>query len=603
MNKSFDYNNNFSIYTRLFKEVFLPKTPHFIIAIFFMLLSAGSVAYRAYLIKPAIDQVFLNKSSIALIIITIKLIVVAVIIGISTYLENYIMHKTTEDISVNYKEKLFKKLINFDMDYFQNKSSHKILDQFNDISGLMSALNIILTGLIRHFVTIIALTILMLKQNILLSFITFIGFPIIIYPIYYIGTKLRMLASEERELSGQLNSIMGESLSLIKTVKSNNCEDKETKKFEHTLHTAHKLSLKIIRQSLITSPLVEMAASIGFAGVIWYGGSLVMKGSMQTDAFFTFLAGLLSIYKPAKSFAGLDVEMQSAIISAKRLFIVLDKQNLLKEKKDAVDLPNIKGDILFKNVSFGYPFHDKNEPLVTTENSNFKLYEKTAINNINLNIKHGTKTALVGYSGSGKSTIFNLILRFYDPNEGEIFIDDQNIKDITINSLRKNISVITQDTLLFTGTVKDNVKYGTFDATDEEIIEACKKSHADVFIDELEDGYNTIIGSNGYILSAGQKQRILIARAILKNAPILLLNEATSSLDPISENLIQKALNNLMKDKTTIIIAHNLETIQNCDNIFVLEEGNIVEYGKHAELLKKNGVYANLYKNQFEKIM
>ena len=602
MNKKFNYDNDFSIYLRVFKEIFLPNMHYFIIAIILMLICAGSVAYRAYLIKPAIDELFLQKDRSALITIPLRLIAVAVILGFATYLENYIMHKTSEDIALSYKEKLFSKLVNLDMDYFQNKNSHKILDQFGDVNGMMTALSIVLTGLVRQFITIVSLIVLMFNQSVSLSCIAFIGFPLIIYPIFYIGRKLRKLAQIGRELSGDLNSTMGESLNLIKLVKANNCEEEEIKKFDRVAHTSHKLSLKMVRKALITSPMIEMAGSIGFAGVIWYGGLLVIKDLMTTGAFFAFITALLSIYKPAKSFAGLNIQMQTALVSARRLFIVLDKENTLKNSKNAIDITNVKGDIEFKNVSFSYPIHDKEEPLVSLDNFE-KLSDKNALKNINLTIKNGTNVALIGHSGAGKSTIFNLILRFYDPINGGIFIDGHNLKDITIESLRKNISVVSQDVQLFNASIKDNVKYGTPNATDEEVINACKIANADEFIEELEDGYDTILGPNGSLLSGGQKQRISIARAILKNAPILLLDEATSSLDPISENLIQKALKQLMEGKTTIIIAHKLTTIQNCDKIFVLQEGEIVEEGEHNELFKKKGIYTDLYKKQFEKVM
>ncbi len=600
MVKKFNYDSNIEIYKRVIKEAFVPNIWYFSVAIVLMLIGAGSVAYRAYLIKPAIDQVFLDKDTTALIIIPLKLIAVAVILGFTTFLESYIMNKTTANINIGYQRRLFSKLIGFDMDYFQNKSSHRILDQLGDISGLMTALNLILTGLIRQFFTIVSLIILMFNQSVSLSCIAFIGFPLIVYPVYLIGRKLKDLAAKGREISGNLGAIMGESLSLIKLVKSNNCEDHEISKFDKIVKMSYNLSMKMVRKSLITSPMMEMAGSIGFAGVIWYGGLSVINGNMTTGAFFTFMTALLSIYKPAKSFAGLNIQMQTALVSARRLFIVLDKENVVKDDKKAVSLTKVKGDIEFNKVRFSYPFHDKDEPLVVLGN-NTMVSDRVALDDVSFKINHGSSVALVGHSGSGKSTIFSLILRFYDPISGSIKLDGHDIKDITIKSLRDSISVVSQEVLIFNASVKDNVKYGTFDATDEQIIEACKMANADEFIDELEDGYDTILGPNGCVLSGGQKQRISIARAILKNAPILLLDEATSALDPISEKLIQKALNRLMKDRTTIIIAHRLTTIQNCDNIFVLQEGKLRESGNHEELLEKNGLYANLYKKQFEK--
>ena len=358
--------------------------------------------------------------------------------------------------------------------------------------------------------------------------------------------------------------------------------------------------MKMIRKSLITSPMMEMVGSIGFAGVIWYGGYSVINGTMTSGSFFTFIAALFSVYKPAKSFAGLNIQMQTALACARRLYIVLDRENAIKDKENAIDLQNVKGDVELKNVVFNYPFHDKNEQLISLDNVE-RLSDKVALDNISLKIEHGKSVALVGHSGSGKSTIFKLLLRFYDPIKGYVNIDGTNIKDITLKSLRRNISVVSQDVLIFNASVWENIKYGTFDATNEQIIQACKMANADEFINELEDGYDTILGPNGCVLSGGQKQRISIARAILKNAPILLLDEATSALDPISEKAIQKALATLMKDRTTIIIAHRLTTVQNCDKIFVLQEGHLMEQGNHEELLNLNGLYANLYKKQFEK--
>ena len=600
MSNKVNYNNNFYILQRIIKEAILPNIIPFSIAIILMIIGSASVAYRAYLIKPAIDDVFTDKNTTALILIPLQLIGVAILIGFTTFLDNYLMSKTTTNINWSYQRKLFKKFLYADMDYFQNKSSHKILDQLGDITGLMTAMTLVLNNLIKQFFTIISLIGLMFYQSITLSLLAFIAFPIIIYPIYYIGRKLRSLASKGRELSANTSASMGETMNLIKLVKSSGAEEYEMAKFDNIIQKNYKLAMKTVRKSLITSPMMEMAGSIGFAGVIWYGGMAVINGTMTTGAFFTFITALLSVYKPAKSFAGLNVQMQTALVSARRLFIVLDKENKIKDKENAIELNNARGDLKFIDVHFSYPFHDKNEELVSLD-ENTKLSEKPALNGINLDIHHGTSVALVGHSGSGKSTIFNLILRFYDPTKGEILLDNHNIKDITIKSLRKHISIVSQEVLIFNASVKDNIRYGHKDITDEQIIEACKKANADEFINELEDGYDTILGPNGCLLSGGQKQRIAIARAIIQDSPILLLDEATSALDPISEKLIQKALAELMKDRTTIIIAHRLTTVQNCDKIFVLQEGQLMEAGNHEELLAKNGLYAKLYKKQFEK--
>lgn len=600
MNKNFNYDSNLAIYKRIIKEALLPNIFYFSIAIVLMLICSASVAYRAYLMKPAIDDVFVSKNIYSLMIIPLKLIGIAVLLAASTVIESYIMNKTNMNISISYQKKLFSKLLGFDIDYFQNKSSNKVLTQFADIEGLMSALNLLLTGLIKQFFTIVGLVGLMFYQSFSLSCIAFIGFPLVIYPVYLIGRKLKKLANKGREIGADLGSTMGESMNLIELVKSNNCEEYEMNKFTNVIQKSYKLSMKMIRKSLITSPMMEMVGSIGFAGVIWYGGYSVINGTMTSGAFFTFIAALFSVYKPAKSFAGLNIQMQTAIACARRLYIVLDRENAIKDKENAIDLQNVKGDVELKNVVFNYPFHDKNEQLISLDNVE-RLSDKVALDNISLKIEHGKSVALVGHSGSGKSTIFKLLLRFYDPIKGAVNIDGTNIKDITLKSLRRNISVVSQDVLIFNASVWENIKYGTFDATNEQIIQACKMANADEFINELEDGYDTILGPNGCVLSGGQKQRISIARAILKNAPILLLDEATSALDPISEKAIQKALATLMKDRTTIIIAHRLTTVQNCDKIFVLQEGHLMEQGNHEELLNLNGLYANLYKKQFEK--
>jgi subfamily B ATP-binding cassette protein MsbA len=339
-----------------------------------------------------------------------------------------------------------------------------------------------------------------------------------------------------------------------------------------------------------------MMGTIGFACVILYGGISVVKGNSTAGDFFTFLTSLLSAYKPAKSFSGLNVKMQNALMSARRYFLMMDRKNNVEE--GSVELGKVVGNLFFKDVCFSYPltnFRNNNDFDAGIE----EKLDKEVLHNITLDIKSGRSYALVGHSGSGKSTIFNLVLRFFDITKGEILIDNTNVKDLTFKSLRDNISLVSQDIKLFNDTIYNNIKYAKEDATEEEIMRASKLANADEFVGSLRNGYNTIIGPSGSMLSGGQKQRISIARAFLKNSLILLLDEATSALDPISENLIRESINSLMLNRTTIIIAHRLSTIINCDHIFVLEQGRLMEQGKHSELLALDGVYKKLHDKQF----
>ena len=374
----FNYNSSIQIYWRIIKEAFIPNAHWFLLSIILMSLNASSVAYRAYLIKPAIDKVFLEKDINALIIIPIKIIAIAIFVSVSGYLDGYFMAKTTGNINIKYKNKLFKKLINSDIDYFQNKSSHKIASLFDDINGLMTALNLVVTGLVKQFFTMIGLIGVMFYQNFFLSCFAFVGFPVVILPVYYLGRNLKKIAQRGRDIASSLNEVMGESLNLIELVKSNSSELYEMNKFKRFLNTTYRISIKMTMKSLITSPMMELAGTIGFALVIWYGGNLVIKGSLTTGAFFTFITALFSIYKPAKSFAGVNIQIQNALTCAKRLFIVLDREPKIKDKENPIILDKVEGNIDFENITFFYPFHDKNEPLVL-ESKNNKLSNKIAL--------------------------------------------------------------------------------------------------------------------------------------------------------------------------------------------------------------------------------
>ncbi|GMO57888.1 MAG: ABC transporter transmembrane domain-containing protein [Rickettsiales bacterium] len=599
--KSFNYDSNLAIYLRILKEAFLPNTLKFLFAMAFMMIASSTIAYRAYLIKPAIDKVFVSKDQVALFFIPIQLILVALGSSIATIVHQLLMQRTVTNISIKYQKSLFENLINTDVDFYSNKGSYKIMDLFNDVNGLLSALNLVFTGFIKEFFSIFGLLALMFFQSPKLAVISMIGFPLVIIPFRMLSKRLKKIAKTGMELGGTTNQTIGEAFSLIELIKSSAMESREVRKFNRIALRNFKNSMQMAALNLVNSPMMEMAGTLGFAGVLWVGGKQVIEGTMTSGTFFTFITAALSVYKPAKSFGNIGQNLQRTLLSARRLFITLDAVPLVRDSKNAVELENVKGDIELKNVYFKYQIHEKNEALIE-ENRKIIFAEKYALNKVNIAIKRGENVALVGHSGSGKSTIFKLLQRFYDVSEGSLQVDGIDVRDLTLHSLRKNISVVSQDVALFNASIKENIKYGAHGVNEKDIINACEMANAMEFIDEMKDGLDTMLGPNGALLSGGQKQRVSIARAILKNAPILLLDEATSALDPISEKLIQTALAKLMKGKTTIAIAHRLSTVQNCDKIFVMKQGEVIEVGNHDELMEKGGHYSILYKKQFEKI-
>jgi ABC-type multidrug transport system fused ATPase/permease subunit len=341
-----------------------------------------------------------------------------------------------------------------------------------------------------------------------------------------------------------------------------------------------------------------MVGTIGFAAVVLYGGMSVIHGNSTAGDFFLFMTALFSSYKPAKSFSGVNIKLQNAIACARRYYIILDRENSVREAENPIVLDNVKGNIVFENVDFKYPVSNFSGDSVV-ENESEELESKYTLKNLNLNISSGKSYALVGHSGSGKTTIFKLLLRFYDVTDGRILIDGCDIKDLSFRSLRNNISLVGQDVKLFNSSIFENIRYANTDTSQSDVLRVAKMANVDEFVNNMTNGYSTMVGPDGVLLSGGQKQRISIARALLKNSPILLLDEATSALDPISEELIQNSLKILMKGKTTIIIAHRLSTIVNCDHIFVLENGKLKEEGSHKELIALDGVYKNLCNKQF----
>lgn len=578
-----NYQDNFYLIGRLFKTYVFPYKYKFFLSILLMFVIAGTTASQAYLVKPALDEVFVNKNQAALIIIPVAIMIITVVKALSTYGQTLLMGYVTIFITADLRKELYNHFIYSDISTLNRTSSGEIITKIMiDINRIVGGISVAVNGFIKQLITLVALVGVMFYQSLELAMIAFIGFPLAIYPVYKIGKRLRHLSFGDQAMAQKFIAQMDDSLQYGKLVKSYNCEDFEVKRMGNIIDSLVKIGKKITRFSLISSPFVEMMGGVGIALVIWYGGFKVMNGETTPGAFFSFFTAMMMAYKPLKSVSGMNAGIQLGLGGTERFFETVDQKPKIVDGPNAKNIEDVKGDIEFKNVEFRY------------------IEDRTALNSLNLKIESGKVVALVGPSGGGKSTIMSMILRFYDPCSGEVKLDGNNLKDLTIKSLRKSMSVVNQEVMLFDDTVIENIRYGKEDATEEEIIEAAKLAEADEFIQDLPEKYHTQVGQNGVMLSGGQRQRIAIARAILYNSPILLLDEATSALDPISEHLVKNALTKLMRGKTTVVIAHRLSTVMHADKICVVMNGKIVEEGKHKDLLDKNGEYANLYHKQFE---
>jgi len=578
-----NYNSTPYLIKRISLETIKPHWKMLTVSIILMLVIAGTTSFHAWLIKPALDSVFVEKDYHALIYIPIVVLIVTAIKGFATYFQllsmNYINLRITSDLRI----KLYRHFITSDISKLHSKSSGDMIASIiNEISAVVNLISISLNGFVKQFFTLFALIVVMFNQSLELSLVAFIGFPLAVYPIYKLGRKLRNLSFKNQEMASKFNSQMSDTLQYSKLVKAYHCEEFEISRMSQIIESIYKVGKKISRISLVSSPFMESLAGFGVAAVIWYGGHQVISGKTTPGAFFSFFTAMMMAYRPLKSLSGMNSSVQMGLASATRLFSLLDEKPKIIDKPNAIDLKNIRGDIEFSNVKFSY-----------TDN-------KVALDNISFKVEAGQSVALVGHSGGGKSTIMSMILRFYDPKQGQVKLDGNNIADITLKSLRNSMSVVNQEVMLFDDTILENIRYGKTDATEQEIINAAKMAEADEFIQELPEKYHSKVGQNGILLSGGQRQRIAIARAILYNAPILLLDEATSALDPISEKLVKDAINSLMKGRTSLIIAHRLSTIIHCDKIIVIANGRVVEEGSHKQLIEKNGAYANLYLKQFE---
>jgi len=577
---------NSEILKRLYKNYTSKYLKRIILAGFFSILVAGSTSAVAYLLDPAIKKVFLDKDQTLIYLIPLAIIIAFTMKGASLYFAKTNMIHVAEHVKKNIQKDMVKSLINADTKIIDSKHTGKIISNITvDTSLIVNLVSVVLLNLFKDTLTLIGLLGVMFYQNWKLTLIAIIMIPCASYASQKLGKKMGQISTRSMVSAGFLTTHLVEVFKnhkLIKIFQQENYEySRLTDKLNHLREIAKKTSKIFVR----VSPIMETLTGIMIALLIFYSGKLIMKDELDINNFFSFLAAMMLSYQPVRSLATLNMGIQTGLSAAKRILPVIDERIEIKDKNNAKKLILNKGQINFENVNFTYDLENQIQIL----------------NNISIKIDAGKMTALVGLSGSGKSTILNLIPRFYNILSGDIKFDGQSINDVTINSLRSEISLVSQDTTLFDDTIKKNIAYAKLDASDEEIIEASKKSYAHEFIEKLPNKYDTQIGENGLRLSGGEKQRISIARAMLKKSSIILLDEATSSLDSDTEQKIQEALELLTKDKTTVVIAHRLSTILNSDKIYVISAGKVVANGKHQELLNKSEIYKNFYDKQITK--
>ena len=555
------------------------------LAAFFSIMVAGATSSIAWLLDPAIKKIFIDKDETLIFLIPALIVITFSAKGISLYLAKATMINVGEEIKKLLQFDMVSSLIRADTKLIDTKHSGKFISNLTyDVTHITNMLSDAILAIFKDTLTLIGLLIVMFYQNWKLSLIAIIMIPLASTAAKSLGKRVGKVATEAQQRSGFLNSYLIEIFKNHKLIKIFQKEKYEIKRSDEHLEILKNKNAKIRTVYVRVSPVMETFTGIMIAILIFYSGKLIIKNEIDINNFFSFLAAMMLAYQPVRSLATVNMAISQGLSAAARILPIIDNENQVKDKDEAIDLKINNANIKFKNVFFKY---DENNPVI--------------LNGIDLDIEGGKMSALVGLSGSGKSTIMNLIPRFYNAKSGDIQIDSQSIYDVKIKSLREKISLVSQDTTLFDDTIKNNIAYANLDASESEIIEAAKLSYCDEFINELPKKYETIIGENGIRLSGGEKQRISIARAILKKSQIILLDEATSSLDSETEEKIQSAIDVLTKNKTTIVIAHRLSTVLNSNKIFVVESGKIIASGKHEELLQNSKQYKNFYDKQIRK--
>ena len=567
---------------RLVRDHVRPHLGRLALAVLCMTLAAGSTAALAYLMEPVLDQIFLEKDRSLLIVVPIAVIGITLIRGAATYGQAVLMGFVGQRVIADLQSRIFAHILRFDLAFFQDTATGRLVSRLtNDVNMMRNAVSNALTGVVKDVLTLMFLVGVMFEKDWKLALIACVVFPIAIYPISKIGRRMRRVSTSALHELGLFTARLNETFQGARHVKAYNRERFESERTDRLIESVFRLIFKQQRIRAAATPIMETLGGIFIAVLILYGGWQVIQGALTPGAFFAFVTAMLLAYRPLKALANLNASLQEGLAASQRVFDLLDTEPRIGEAPDARPLKVAGGAVALHRVSFSYP---NGAP---------------ALLDVTLDIPAGETVALVGPSGAGKSTVLNLIPRLYDVDEGTVSIDGIDVRDATIESVRDALALVSQEAVLFDESVRANIAYGRIGASDDDIEAAARAAGAGRFIEELPDGYDTIIGEHGVKLSGGQRQRLSIARAMLKDAPILLLDEATSALDAESERQVQDALRSLMQGRTTLVIAHRLSTVREANRIYVLEDGRLAESGTHRSLLAANGVYARLHAVQF----
>ena len=570
-----------TLYLRILSYI-KPYMHRLLFAMVCTIMAAAGNLYIPWIIKDMIDEVLADKNGTMLNWIAASIIAIFVVRGLFWYGQNYLMSYVGQSVIIDIRAAVFKKLQRLSVSFYDKNKTGTIMSYVtNDVNALQSAMVENTIEMITEGFILIGSVVAMIYLDWRLTLFTVCTFPVVLWFMEFFGEKIRKTGGRIQECTADITSVLQESVASARVIKSFVREDYEVDRFDVENRANFRANMKNAQLMATLTPVVELVAAIGVTMIIWYGGNNVINGTITAGSLVAFLTYAVNISNPIKRLTRVIGNIQKALAAAQRVFMIIDMPEEIAESRDAKQLPEVSGKVEFQNVSFAYD--DKGN----------------VITDLSFSVKPGEVIAIVGPSGAGKSTIANLLPRFYDVNKGDIKIDGHSVREVTLDSLREQVGIVPQETMLFNGSVYNNILYGRLDATKEEIEAAAKAANAHDFIMQLTDGYETKLGDRGVNLSGGQRQRIAIARAILKNPRILILDEATSALDTESERVVQEALDRLMVGRTSFVIAHRLSTVKNADKILVLEKGNLVESGTHDELLALDGLYAHLYKIQY----